>query len=446
MDELAKAQNALANAQKSNAPEDEIRYLELYVAELQSAKKDGKNANVTVEGISPELINLMYGAAPGAVLGQPVGKFIEDVFEGKKQAAQIRQNVVPEIPANAQGVPKSRVDRILYGTLEDGSSSLARQEGQHILQQQLAERAKEGQQTVQQLAKQGIRGIDPNIIAKSSNLVPTNRGILTTVEQAEALEKPGTSLSSKAKSIGTGAKDLLKGIQYASNKGWGPVIGRTLGGVGVGTGLIDAINRRKSGDIGGAIISGAGALGSGLSFVPGLGLIGAGLGIGAPALNYLLDENAKGNFGQGTQQSYQNMNPAGDVYATGGLVHLADGGLPDVNVSGQSIPSMSGKMPGVGYMPAPQGAMLRMQLEQELANRAKLRAAATGTGAAIPGQQSIKMMPGNVETGINIPVGSGNVDISGFRSINPMNTPISSGHMYGGNVRYTLPFKKGGKV
>jgi hypothetical protein len=132
--------------------------------------------------------------------------------------------------------------------------------------------------------------------------------------------------------------------------------------------------------------------------------------------------------------------------ADGGLVSLSDGGLPNLNVSAQSMPNMTG-MPGVGYMQMPQSAMLRAQLEQELKNKARLRAGATGMGMALPGQHGVKMMPGNIEAGLNLPLGSGNVDISGYRSINPVNMPAQQGgHLYGANVRYTLPFKKGGKV
>jgi len=351
MDELAKAEKALANAQKSNASEDEILELELYVADLQNQQKGGNktgDSSVTVEGVSNDQLNRMYGAAPGVLLGHPVGKYVEDIAEGAKKAAEERRNFVPGIPTSTEGVPTSRVDRILYGTLEDGASSLARQEGQHVLQQQLAERARLGQQAVEQLARQGIPGVDPNILAKSENLIPTNRGILTTVQQAQALEDAPTSLAAKAKSLGAGAKDLLKGVQYASTKGWGPVIGHTLGGVGVGTGIVDMINRARSEDPTGAIISGIGTLGSGMSFIPGYGLIGMGLGAGAPALNELRDRIKKGDIGQGVTQTHQNMNPAGDVYASGGLVHLKGGGKVKkfaagelVDSTGETEPSLS---------------------------------------------------------------------------------------------------------
>ena len=447
MDELAKAEKALANAQKSNAPEDEIQELELYVADLQGKQKDsGKTSSVTVEGISPEQWNRMKGAAPGAILGHPVGKYIKNVFEGAEKAAEARQNVVPGIPTNAEGVPTSRVDRILYGTLEDGSSSLARQEGQHVLQQQLAERAKSGQKTIEQLARQGVPGVDPNIIAKSENLIPTNRGILTTVQQAQALEDAPTSLAAKAKSIGAGAKDLWKGVQYAGTKGWGPVLGHTMGGIGFGTGLADTINRAKSEDPVGAIISGVGTLGSAMSFVPGYGLIGMGIGAGAPALNELRDRIKKGDIGQGVTQTHENMNPAGDVYASGGLVHLNGGGQPNVSLNVMPMTAMPNTNAPQNALPqnaVPLGAIARMQLEKELENKARMRAGVSAMGMALPNQPGVKMIPDQINAGYNTPVGPGRLDLSANRSINPV---PGRGHMQGINAQYTVPFKKGGEV
>jgi hypothetical protein len=129
------------------------------------------------------------------------------------------------------------------------------------------------------------------------------------------------------------------------------------------------------------------------------------------------------------------------------LLHFADGGfVPNVNLSAQSMPNMTGQ-PGVGYMNTPQAAMARFQLQHELENQARLRAGATGMGMAIPGQQGVKLMPGQIEAGANMPVGPGHLDVSGFRSINPVNMPAQrGGHMFGGNLRYTIPFAEGGGV
>lgn len=125
---------------------------------------------------------------------------------------------------------------------------------------------------------------------------------------------------------------------------------------------------------------------------------------------------------------------------SGVMPHFASGG--DVSFDVRNIPSMSG-MPGIGYQQDPQGAMARMQLEQQLKNKARLRAGVSGLGMAIPGQHGVKMMPGEIDIGANFPVGPGNLDISARRSIN---TIPGRGHEQGVNARYTVPFAEGGAV
>ena len=131
-------------------------------------------------------------------------------------------------------------------------------------------------------------------------------------------------------------------------------------------------------------------------------------------------------------------------FAPGGSVNSmeAPSSLPDVSFSARSMPNMTG-MPGVGYMQTPQGAMARMQLEKELENKARLRAGVSGMGMAPPGQHGVKLMPGQMDIGANVPVGPGNLDISANRSINPI---PGKGHMQMANVRYTIPFAIGGQV
>jgi hypothetical protein len=131
-------------------------------------------------------------------------------------------------------------------------------------------------------------------------------------------------------------------------------------------------------------------------------------------------------------------------YAPGGAVSTMESpsSLPDVSFDVRSIPSMSG-MPGVGYMQTPQGAIARMQLEKELENKARLRAGVSGMGMKLPGQENVKLMPGQMDIGANLPMGPGNFDISANRSINPV---PGKGHMQGVNARYTIPFAPGGFV
>lgn len=138
-----------------------------------------------------------------------------------------------------------------------------------------------------------------------------------------------------------------------------------------------------------------------------------------------------------TEKYLRSLEAAG--HADGGSISADD--LPDVRLDVRGMPNMTG-MPGVGYMQTPQGAMARIEMAKELAN-ARLRAGASGLAMSLPGQHGVKTMPGQLDIGANIPVGDGNVDISAFRSINPM---PGRGHMQGANVRYTLPFASGGKV
>lgn len=136
------------------------------------------------------------------------------------------------------------------------------------------------------------------------------------------------------------------------------------------------------------------------------------------------------------------------------LPHLAPGGsankidnmvapssLPNINFDVHSIPSMAGQ-PGVGYMQTPQGTMARMQIEKELEN-ARLRAGVSAMGMAIPGQQGVKVMPGQIDIGANMQIGPGNLDLSTNRSINPI---PSRGHMQGVKANYSIPFANGGYI
>ena len=131
---------------------------------------------------------------------------------------------------------------------------------------------------------------------------------------------------------------------------------------------------------------------------------------------------------------------------SGIMPHFAEGGdvssFPDVSFDVRNIPSMSG-MAGVGYQQDPQGAMARMQLEQQLKNKARLRAGVSGLGMAIPGQHGVKMMPGEMNIGAKFPVGPGNLDISARRSINPI---PGRGHEQGINAQYSMTFAEGGSV
>lgn len=178
---------------------------------------------------------------------------------------------------------------------------------------------------------------------------------------------------------------------------------------------------------------------------------------GIPNVGVLKPENIRGKFAEFNPD--EAMNPD-FMKAQGGLIHMAGGGLPnlpeggdllhqqakselpDVSMDVRTMPNMNG-MPGVGYMQMPQSAMARLQLEKELENQARLRAGVSAMGMAIPGQSGVRVMPGQMDVGANIPVGPGHLDLSAMRSINPM---PGRGHMQGVRANYSIPFSTGGNV
>jgi hypothetical protein len=132
--------------------------------------------------------------------------------------------------------------------------------------------------------------------------------------------------------------------------------------------------------------------------------------------------------------------------AAGGSINMDElqarkNALPDISLSARDLPNMTGQ-PGVGYMQTPQGAMARLQLEKEL-EKARLRAGVSGLALAIPGQQGIKTIPGQMDIGAKIPLGRGNLDISARRSINPV---PGRGYDQGINAQYSMKFAEGGEV
>lgn len=185
-------------------------------------------------------------------------------------------------PSNAQRIAARQIQ------LEEARKAVADQ----IQKQQLSDAAKKEAQRAY-LAKQG----------------PAN--VLEEAQQAARLKaaKEAEPIISKVASspafTGVGGKILNTAV---------PV----LAGAGAASEAADAYNRINRGDWGGAAISGLGALGSAASMLPfpPAKIIGGGLGMAAPALNYGIDYIKN-----------KNKNPAvsvgrAQVHKAGGLVYL----------------------------------------------------------------------------------------------------------------------------
>jgi hypothetical protein len=122
----------------------------------------------------------------------------------------------------------------------------------------------------------------------------------------------------------------LPGKIGSAMRGATPMSLRVIGGAGAGLQLSDAYNRFKAGDYPGAAIGTVGGLGSAAALIPHpiARVLGSGVGLSAEALNLYRD--------------YQKENPdmpPGETEpiarAHGGLVHLAEGGMPDYGFGAQ---------------------------------------------------------------------------------------------------------------
>jgi hypothetical protein len=105
----------------------------------------------------------------------------------------------------------------------------------------------------------------------------------------------------------------------------GPLAGHLFGGAATFSQAADAYNRSLQDDPTGTLISGIGAVGTGvatLPFPPPVRAVGAGVGLSAEAINAYRDAIARGQIEHGAPQSYEQTTPMGDQYAHGGLVYL----------------------------------------------------------------------------------------------------------------------------
>lgn len=422
------------------------------VAKL-TAYLEAESAKVSEEEDTYDPKNLVSsgayaGAGAGsAVVGPAIAKKGMEAVEKSKQAA-----AMPKSAVTVSGVPGSALADIEEATTKGLSNEVTQQT-------RTAQRAARTENMSKILAELKAKGVpvNPNLLAEApAQVARPGSGILLPVERAKeiaagedaakaaaaAANAPKTSKLANVANFIKGATNFR--IPFTQTY-TGPLLGRGLVGAGSGMQFADMLNRNEMGDTTGAAISGIGGLGTAASLFPYMParVLGTGVGLTAEAINAYRDAMRRGNVTHGAPENYDNVDAMGNTYAQGGLAHLAAGGsvMPDVSLDVREMPSMTG-MPGVGYMQTPQAAMARMQLEKEL-EMARLRAGVSGMGMAIPGQHGVKLVPGQMDIGANIPLGRGNLDISANRSINPI---PGRGHQQGVNARYTLPFAEGGGV
>ena len=288
--------------------------------------------------------SLLYGAGAGAGAGIVGPALIKSGIASVKagRIAPPPQISVPHPSQMVSGV--SAVD-------EAASKGLANEVSQQVRTSQRTMRTDAATDAMKALKAKGLP-VNPNILAEMPTQVARPSGILLPVETAKnieteeaarralpkALPKDAT-LGQRviAKMLPHGAKDIAnfaKGVydyKLPFVGGVGSLLGRGLAGAGAGMQGMDAYNRGVvQGDIPGAVISGIGGLGTAATLLPyaPAKVIGGGIGLSAEAINAYRDAMREGRIEHGAPESYENTTPMGDQYAAGGLVHLAEGGVP----------------------------------------------------------------------------------------------------------------------
>ena len=275
---------AKLNPEQQNA---EVDYIQKQILSSQQPKVDAKQA---------ELTNPLYGIVGGGIAGTTMGPAIS------AGAKEFERNRI----AKAQGVNPSEV--ILQKTAEGTdrwslSSGKSLGDSPHILDRANAYKAAEEELNTLKArqnapiggaAKHGTRATtlspeDVKRIAELEHKIGPGR-----IEELAQMTKKNMSAGEKlAQAIGipTGVQTAVKGANAALQRGVYPWLGRGIAGAGAGYEAVDAYNRLKTGDYGGALIGGLGMLGGLATLAPHpiARYGGLAVGIGANKLNEYLD-------------------------------------------------------------------------------------------------------------------------------------------------------------
>lgn len=294
------------------------------------------------ELVSPTIPSAVSAAA-GAVGPKIIESGIDQVKAGRAAAAA----KPPVSSVTVEGVPSSALADIEEATTKGLSNEVTQQT-------RTAQRAARTEQMEKILAELKAKGVpvNPKILAEmEAQYARPGSGILIPVERAReiAAQEAATSKAAPKASLGQRAVSQWHNPTISSDIGnfakgiydfklpfigsVGPLLGRSLIGAGAGIQGTDAWNRAIKGDVPGSVISTIGAAGTAANLLPhpAFKAIGTGVGLSAEAINAYRDAMREGRIEHHAPESYDNINPAGDTYAQGGLVHLSGGGKPIPN-------------------------------------------------------------------------------------------------------------------
>jgi hypothetical protein len=263
-----------------------------------------------------ELVSPVIPAGAGAAAGAVVPKVIESGVNAM-EAGRGPKGALSKAPISINGVPEGHTPYNPRGRSVEGSV----QNWRSYNDAQLEAAKKVRQESAMHKKYPGFTraGTNPVLAPLPKNAAP--------IERIAAHVLPGgvSDISNFAKGVYDYKLPFIGSV--------GSLLGRSLVGAGAGYEAADAYNRAKMGDTTGSVISGIGSTGTALSLLPhpAAKVLGTGAGLSAQAINAYRDAMREGRIEHGAPEDYDNINPAGDTYAQGGLVHLAGGGKPIPN-------------------------------------------------------------------------------------------------------------------
>ena len=282
-------------------PDESLQYVNRIngIYQLQPKPEEGGGQSVADITTPPPPEQKEYGFSPeqdilaggiGAVTGAGAGltKSIGSNVAGMSRAIQdmpaaIREATLKQsfpVPTDPQHT------RQMQGTTEQGATGRARMTTfNEQTAQQAAARAQQ-EKVLADLAKKGV--ISPeNVLAKTAGVTSTPSGVLlpSGVVYEPTAPAPAPKMT-PLQQAGQGVRAIGRGVSNVLNI---PGVRGALGGAGVGAGAAETVERIRSDDVPGAVVSGVGTLGSLASMYPPLAPIGTATALGATGALGLMD-------------------------------------------------------------------------------------------------------------------------------------------------------------
>jgi len=292
--------------------------LEQEQAQEKAAQAEAESQKGYINPLTPTIV----GAAVGPVVGPNISK---GAMAYRDTQDLIKQGWDPKVASNFV--------RKQYGAVENWTRQMHSGEffgGRDMPQaNRIAMQTKYPQgipQTFPEAAPPGMKAAPSSGLILPENLVKSQE-TAATKPAAKPSRMPGSSAFQSGKSA------LSAGL----SGGIPAILGRGIAGGSTAYQGVDAYNRLKSGDVGGGLISGVGALGSAASFLPHpiLRYGGVGVAMGAEALNQYLDSLKQKREGYAEGGSAKKKMSKAERAAKAirennkkKVPHLSNGGLP----------------------------------------------------------------------------------------------------------------------